>query len=146
MCSSDLIVGSALQNFSSEDNARIRVGKHDFVELECDPVQIEQVVKNLVENALKYSTSEQMVEIQLERDAVWTRIIVEDRGIGIQAEQKELIFERFFRATAQQESAIAGAGLGLAICKALVLAHHGNIWAAPREGGGSVFTVELPNR
>lgn len=145
-CSIDEIVGSALQNFSSEDNARIRVGKHDFVELECDPVQIEQVVKNLVENALKYSTSEQMVEIQLERDAVWTRIIVEDRGIGIQAEQKELIFERFFRATAQQESAIAGAGLGLAICKALVLAHHGNIWAAQREGGGSVFTVELPNR
>lgn len=142
-CSIDEIVGSALQNFSSEVNQRIQVGKHDFVDIECDPVQIEQVVKNLVENALKYSTD--IVEIELERDLVWTKIIVKDRGIGIQSDQKELIFERFFRAQAQQESAIAGAGLGLAICKALVLAHHGNIWAAPREGGGSVFTVELPN-
>lgn len=142
-CSIDEIVGSALQNFSSEVNQRIQVGKHDFVDIECDPVQIEQVVKNLVENALKYSTD--IVEIELERDLVWTKIIVKDRGVGIQSDQRKLIFERFFRAQAQQESAIAGAGLGLAICKALVLAHHGNIWAAPREGGGSVFTVELPN-
>ncbi|WP_301549361.1 ATP-binding protein, partial [Planomonospora parontospora] len=71
-------------------------------------------------------------------------VTVADTGIGIPAEQYDQLFTRFFRASTARAAGIKGTGLGLAITRAIVEAHAGAITAAPREGGGTVFTVRLP--
>lgn len=139
------IIGSALASFSADDNKRITVRlPRDLAEVTVDPVQIEQVIKNLIENALKYSDKESFVEISvstLDQEVVMS---VLDRGIGVAPEDASRIFDRFYRNPMLKETATPGVGIGLAICKALVEAHHGNLTMTPRVGGGSVFEVKLP--
>ncbi|MDP3511014.1 MAG: DUF4118 domain-containing protein [Candidatus Melainabacteria bacterium] len=139
------IIGSALASFSADDNKRITVRlPRDLAELTVDPVQIEQVIKNLIENALKYSDQETLVEVlvsSLDQEIV---LSVLDRGIGVAPEDASRIFDRFYRNPRLKETATPGVGIGLAICKALVEAHHGNLTMTPRVGGGSVFEVKLP--
>ncbi len=69
---------------------------------------------------------------------------VADTGIGVPAEEYPRLFDRFFRSSTAQRAGIKGTGLGLAITKAIVEAHGGSVAAAPRQGGGTVFTVRLP--
>ncbi|MBG0817720.1 ATP-binding protein [Planomonospora sp. ID82291] len=71
-------------------------------------------------------------------------VTVADTGIGVPAEEYPRLFDRFFRASTAQEAGIKGTGLGLAVTRAIVEAHGGSVAAAPREGGGTVFTVRLP--
>jgi len=139
------IVGSALGSFSAEENHRITVRlPRDLVDVFVDPVQIEQVIKNLVENALKYSAKESTVEIAVNTLDDQFLLSVLDRGIGISPEDSNRIFERFYRNPKLKESATPGAGIGLAICKALIEAHDGKISAHGRSGGGTVFEIKLP--
>jgi two-component system sensor histidine kinase KdpD len=70
------------------------------------------------------------------------RIVVADRGIGVPQDAKELIFEKFYRA--HEESAQSGIGLGLALCKSIILLHGGSIGVQDRDAGGSEFWVTLP--
>ncbi|MFA7338874.1 MAG: ATP-binding protein [Candidatus Obscuribacterales bacterium] len=139
------IIGSALASFSADDNKRITVRlPRDLEEVTVDPVQIEQVIKNLIENALKYSDKETLVEIlvsTLDQEVV---LSVLDRGIGVAPEDANRIFDRFYRNPKLKETATPGVGIGLAICKALVEAHHGSLTMTTRVGGGSVFEVKLP--
>jgi len=139
------IIGSALASFSDEDNKRITVRlPRDLAEVTVDPVQIEQVVKNLIENALKYSDKESLVEISVSTLDDEVVMSVLDRGIGVTPEDAGRIFERFYRNPRLKETSTPGVGIGLAICKALVEAHHGSLTMVPRVGGGSVFEVKLP--
>jgi two-component system sensor histidine kinase KdpD len=139
------VVGAALDSFSVEENRRIQVKIDPVVgEAWLDSVQIVQVLYNLLENALKYSIPTSVVELcvtQLDENLI---IEVLDRGFGLPEGEEEQIFERFYRAARWRESALPGSGIGLAICRGLVEAHNGNLRAAHRDGGGSVFRLSLP--
>jgi two-component system, OmpR family, sensor histidine kinase KdpD len=107
-----------------------------------DGLLIEQVLINLLENAAKYAPSGTPIDISASADV--DRLVVEiaDRGPGIPQELVDRIFEKFYRLP--REGAGGGAGLGLAICRGIVEAHGGSIWAENREGGGAVFRFALP--
>ena len=109
----------------------------------AEPGYIEQIVNNLVGNAVKYSGGTRPVDISVEREGAFLRVAVEDRGSGITEEEAEQIFTPFFRAERTAENA-GGIGLGLAVCRRLVELQRGRIWAAPRSGGGTTVAFTLP--
>jgi signal transduction histidine kinase len=109
-----------------------------------DAPRFEQVIDNLVENAIKYSADGRLPEVEVATDGADARIAVLDSGVGVPEAERERIFERFYRATNVQGDAETGIGLGLYICRRIVGAHDGRIWVEPAPGGGSVFTVSIP--
>jgi two-component system, OmpR family, sensor histidine kinase KdpD len=108
-----------------------------------DYVMIEQVVANLVENALKYSPRAARIDLRAEVHDGHLWIDVADRGPGVPPGERERIFEKFYR-SAGRASAAPGTGIGLAIARGLAQAHDGDVGYAARPGGGSVFRVSLP--
>jgi two-component system sensor histidine kinase KdpD len=110
--------------------------------VECDAVLIERVLANLLENAGKYTTAQTPVEILVRAADEELLVSVRDHGPGVAKGQEELIFEKFTRGHA--ESATPGVGLGLAICRAIVDAHHGRVWVEPTQPQGATFTFSLP--
>ena len=110
--------------------------------VECDAVLVERVLGNLLENAAKYTPPATRVCVEARRFANELRIGVRDEGPGIPKGQEDAIFEKFTRGNA--ESATPGVGLGLAICRAIVEAHRGRIWAEANTPHGTVFTFTLP--
>ena len=110
-----------------------------------DPLRLEQVVTNLVDNALKFSPDESSVEIDVDmNDSYWARVAVRDYGIGIPAEKQRHIFERFFQAHAAGH--YGGMGIGLFVSRQIVEMHGGSISVEQPEDGGSRFVVQLPVR
>jgi two-component system sensor histidine kinase KdpD len=105
-----------------------------------DPVLIELALTNLLENAAKYGSDP--IEINVTARPNELTVEVADRGPGIPAGEETRVFEKFHRAV--REGTAEGVGLGLAICRAIVAAHRGQIWAASREGGGASFRFTLP--
>jgi len=136
---------------------QMRLPKKPLPPLTIDPNKIKEVLSNLIDNALKY-TKEGGVTVTLEGDKKRARISVTDTGIGIRAEDKENLFEKFTRSKETTKMVASGAGLGLYVGKNFVEAHGGRIWAespVPSEGGqapmegdgadkGSRFIIELP--
>ena len=110
--------------------------------VECDAVLIERVLANLLENAGKYTAAQTPVEILVRALDAELVVSVRDHGPGVAKGQEELIFEKFTRG--QAESATPGVGLGLAICRAIVEAHHGRIWVEPTHPQGATFSFSLP--
>ena len=111
--------------------------------VEGDPLRIEQIVSNLISNALKYSPSARRVEIGLRRVDGEACLWVRDHGIGIAEDDQRRLFEPFQRTGLSQDT-IPGAGLGLYVVQRLVRAHRGRIDLASRPGEGATFTVYLP--
>lgn len=106
-----------------------------------DPTRIEQVFTNVLDNALKFSTSE--VRVSLSANNGLACVKVRDFGPGVDPALRERIFERAFSASPNSES--AGLGLGLFISRELITLHGGRIWVdSPEEGRGAVFAIELP--
>jgi two-component system phosphate regulon sensor histidine kinase PhoR len=111
-----------------------------------DPRRIEQVVSNLISNAIKYSPDGGNIEIAVHEDksANTALLRVRDYGIGIPAYQQSRIFSRFMRADNANAHNIGGTGLGLYLCRELVERNNGRIWFESVEGQGSTFYVSLP--
>jgi two-component system sensor histidine kinase KdpD len=107
-----------------------------------DPVLFEQVLLNLLDNALKFSPAESPIEIGGWLTDSQITLTVADSGVGIAIGEEERIFEKLFRGT--RASQTPGAGLGLAICRGIMQAHGGTIHATGRPGGGTQFILELP--
>lgn len=131
-------------------NAGARTVRHTFVvsapqriHAAVDPLRLEQVLTNLLENAIKYSPEGGAVEVSLRRtgDAV-LEIAVRDHGPGIPADRRAHLFERFFQAHDGHHG--AGLGLGLYVSKQIVEMHGGQIWAEFPEDGGTCFVFSLP--
>jgi signal transduction histidine kinase len=125
-----------------------------FVELppvgELPPVDLDRdaivrSVLNLLSNAVKYSTDEKTIRVTVKREGhEQIMISVEDRGIGIDTEDLDLIFGRFYRAGDELTRGVSGAGLGLALIDQIVQAHMGEIHVESEKGQGSLFTMLLP--
>jgi two-component system sensor histidine kinase SenX3 len=109
-----------------------------------DAGALRRAVLNLVENAVKYSAPRATVEISVAHEDPWVRIAVSDTGPGIAAADVARIFEPFVRLDTARTRETGGTGLGLAIAQAIVFAHGGTIEVDTTPGGGSTFTIRLP--
>jgi signal transduction histidine kinase len=112
--------------------------------LAAEPTYMEQVVRNLLSNADKYSPHNSPIEIRVQREAgdgVAIRVL--DRGVGVEPGEAERIFERFYRSE-RTARLVGGSGVGLALCKRLVEAMSGRMWARPRKQGGLEVGFTLP--
>lgn len=139
------LIGAALDTFDSSQNDRIQLElEPELTEAWLDPVQMVQVLHNLLENALKYSPPGTHVKLRAFRRGDRLLLEVSDHGPGIPPGEEESIFERFYRGKGLKESAVRGLGLGLALSRGLVEAHGGKLTAVNRYGGGTNFIVELP--
>ena len=125
------------------DRHPIRINAPEKLSLIADKDRIEQVLANLLSNAIRYSPEGGPIEVDAETTGDGVHIRVRDRGLGIPREHQQLVFERFGRA---HGTAFGGLGLGLAISKGIVERHGGRIWveSTGRPGEGSVFHVQLP--
>ena len=116
----------------------------DFPLIDIDPDRILQVLRQLLDNAAKYSPEGGMIVLQGRTAGETVIISVADEGVGIAPEDLNHLFDRFFRAKSNSGSHIIGTGLGLPISRAIIAAHGGNIWAASQLGQGSKFFFTLP--
>lgn len=107
----------------------------------ADGIRISQVFENLFSNAIKYAPNSE-INISMRLHAGMVRIAFADRGDGISKDYLPFIFERFYRVPGERTA--KGTGLGLYICKQIVMAHHGNIWVESVLGEGTTFIIELP--
>jgi two-component system sensor histidine kinase BaeS len=112
--------------------------------VEGDAIRLQQVVANLLSNALRHAGTDGEVTVRTQATQEWATLEVEDSGEGIPPESLPVVFERFYRADRARSRADGGSGLGLAIARNLVQAHGGHLSAANRPEGGAVFTVRLP--
>jgi signal transduction histidine kinase len=109
--------------------------------IEADPGRLFQLLSNLLGNALKFSPPNTAVVVRASASSRGVEVSVADSGIGIPAENLPRIFDRFWQGGGQSR---AGVGLGLAICKGIVDAHGGRIWATSEVGRGTTFIFEIP--
>jgi two-component system sensor histidine kinase KdpD len=138
------VVGAALaatSNLLSKHVVTVDLGT-DLPLLEFDAVLIERLLYNLLENAQKYTPEGSRIEIEATVASDCAEIAVQDNGPGLPEGMEEQVFEKFTRG--QKESAKAGVGLGLAICRAITDAHRGRIWAEKSPSGGARFVFTLP--
>jgi two-component system sensor histidine kinase KdpD len=138
------VVGSVLGRFGDRLESReVKLSlPEDLPMLSLDPVLFEQVLVNLLDNALKYTPPGRSIEIAARAEEGGVGIDVADRGPGIPAGDEERVFEKFHRGS---HPGVLGAGLGLSICRGIVQAHGGTILAANRTEGGAIFRIRLPS-
>lgn len=108
-----------------------------------DELQISQVINNLISNAIKYSPGSDKVEVYVSRVGNFIKISVKDYGMGINAQDKAKIFDRFFRARDIQKK-FPGLGIGLYISHEIIVNHNGTLWVESEVGEGSTFSFTLP--
>jgi signal transduction histidine kinase len=108
----------------------------------ADGKRVEQILSNLVNNAVKFAPPGSVIEVELDQIDEYIQISVADTGPGVPPDEQEHIFDKFY--SANKDKALAGAGLGLFICRELIRLHGGQIWVEDRPNGGSRFCFTLP--
>jgi two-component system sensor histidine kinase KdpD len=136
------IVGAVLNRLSErlKDRPVKTALPDDLPTVSFDPLLIEQVLMNLLDNAIKYTPPETPIELSASVQDGEIIFEIEDRGPGIPPGEEERIFDKFVRSSATG----GGIGLGLTICRAIITAHGGRIWAGNRQDGGAIFRFSLP--
>lgn len=140
------LVSDAVDLLLTDRSARHRITMShpaEAVHVRCDPMRIEQVVSNLVSNAVKYSPAQAPVEIELSAATGAAVLRVIDHGVGISEDDHGALFQPF-RRVGRSKDAAPGVGLGLWVARRIIEAHDGKIEVAGTPGGGSTFTVHLP--
>ena len=140
------LVREASASFASHARRRDVTVVPDLVPvvLEGDPDRLRQVLANLLENAVRHAPQGSRVDVGLQRDGGCAVLTVRDRGEGIPEEERERVFQRFYRVDRARSRATGGSGLGLAIVRTLAELHGGSVAAASHPRGGAVLTVRLP--
>lgn len=118
----------------------------DFPIVKGDATRLEQVLNNLVSNAIKYSPAGGLIEISGRILPDEVSVTVSDQGVGIPLEEQAHVFERFYRGARERHQRTPGTGLGLYLAKAIVEAHGGRIGVKSNPGEGAAFTFTLPRR
>jgi two-component system phosphate regulon sensor histidine kinase PhoR len=134
----DLAAKASARNIKLEN--KVQAG----LQVGCDPMRLEQMLTNLIDNAIKFNREGRNVAVSLERKLDSDLISVTDSGEGILPDHLGRIFERFYRADRARTSDVGGTGLGLAIVKHLARLHGGEVSAISELGTGSTFTIDLP--
>jgi heavy metal sensor kinase len=137
-------VVSAMRPLAGRKDVRIEPPDGETVVVDADRSRIEQVITNLVDNAVKYSSKGGTVRLGVRSAGSEGHLDVIDAGPGIPAEVLPHLFDRFFRVDEARTRGEGGSGLGLAICREIVEAHGGRIAATSEVGRGSVFSLSLP--
>jgi signal transduction histidine kinase len=123
--------------FNSEES----IGFFWFV----DAARMKILLKNLIENALKYSSADaDPVEISVAKNGKWETLMVCDHGPGVPESEKERIFEAFYRIDGSRNRETGGIGIGLSLCRKIAIAHEGTIHVEDAPGGGACFVVRIP--
>lgn len=112
---------------------------------QMDPVLMENVFSNLIDNAVKYSDNQVNIEIQLQCTKESTQIRIKDNGFGISEKDQKHIFDNFQRGNKMESKGIDGFGIGLNYVQKVIKAHKGNILLKSKEGVGSEFIINIPN-
>jgi two-component system sensor histidine kinase KdpD len=128
---------------SRADPDRILVNSPDHFTVDVDAELFPLALKQLIENAARYSPRQTPIHIDARNDPPVASFSVRDHGQGIRSGERERIFERYHRGSAGRRSS-TGTGMGLAIAKAIVESHGGKIWAENDPGGGACFTIMIP--
>ncbi len=129
---------------AAEAGIEVELDSPETAPAAVDPARIEQLLNNLVSNAVKFGANGGSVTVTIApRDDGWD-IAVSDTGIGIPSDELEQLFQRFFRASNARSKMISGTGLGLAICNAIARLHGGSMSVSSIENEGSTFTTWLP--
>ena len=143
----DEIVESVLHRLEPTlGGVHVRTIFRDAPDVPVDPVLIDQVLSNLLENAVRYSPPHGEVTISVSPWRSGVQVRVADQGPGIAPADRERVFEAFTQLGAAAPDATGGSGLGLAISRAIVLAHGGRIWIEGTPAGGTAVAFELPVR
>ncbi len=133
-----------LSRLAEERNQKLETRLNDPCPLVGDPVKLQQIVYNLVENAIKYTPKEGRIRVTLKMEGKTAVLEVADTGPGIPKKDQPHIFDRFYRVDKARARATGGNGLGLSIVHQAVLMHGGSVTVNSVEGKGSTFRVELP--
>jgi heavy metal sensor kinase len=129
---------------ADEKKLDLKVEAGDPVAVEGDPSRLQQVVVNLLDNAIKYTPEGGSVTVQVGAEGDKAVLTVTDTGIGISQEGQEHVFERFYRTDKARSRQLGGTGLGLSIVKSIGAAHGGRVSVQSAEGRGSTFRFEIP--
>ncbi len=124
-------------------NRQLAIGRQEDLWVTVDAHRLEQVLNNLVDNAIRYTPEGGAITLSLFREGDWARLEVADTGIGISSDQLPHVFDRFYRVDKARSRAKGGTGLGLAIVKGIVEQHGGKVTVTSQLGKGSTFTVWL---
>lgn len=133
-----------LSQVAEKNGISVQIQVDEALSVSCSPTRLEQLLGNLIENAIKYNIPDGRVDIIGARQKKTAVIRVRDTGIGISSEHFDRLFERFYRVDASRSKQIGGTGLGLSIVKHLAVLYGGEISVESQVGKGSVFTVRLP--
>lgn len=131
---------------SEKFDVNLKVHCNEKLKVTVNPTLVEQAVLNLILNAVKYSGKGSDIFINAKIHNNEIIISVEDNGIGMDSEQLERIFERFYRINRNQSKQKGGTGLGLSIVKHIALAHNGRVSVESQKGEGSIFRIHLPSQ
>lgn len=143
-CDTEDIIGTALQRLrdtTEQYTFEIKVAP-ELPIIKADCVLLEQVLINLIDNAMKYSSRGSSILITADYEGKWVTFSVSDSGVGIPEEDLGKVFDKFYRV--RQPKHVSGTGLGLSICKGIIEAHGGRIRAERRRGGGTTISFQLP--
>lgn len=135
---------SSLSILADERQLELRLDVGHGATVSVDRLVLREAITNILDNAIKFSPSGTTIAIRVERSSHHALLAIGDKGPGIPAEERERIFDRFFRLDEARSRERGGAGLGLAIAKWAVEMHNGQITVEARAGGGSEFRVVLP--
>ena len=143
------LVYEVLESFSPIAEARrvaLRSRLDSDTRVRADPQAVRQVLLNVLDNAVKYGPLGQTVRVAIDHENGSARIMIDDQGPGIPPADRERIFERFERLPRERRSAIAGAGIGLAVVRELVVRMRGRCFIASTDSSdtGARFVIELP--
>jgi signal transduction histidine kinase len=115
-----------------------------ILQAKLDPDRIAQVINNILENALRYTPEGGVVSIETQTTNDKIRVVIQDSGAGVTAEEAAHLFDRFYRADRSRTREEGGSGLGLAIAKSIIEMHKGRIWAESEKGKGLRVIIEFP--
>ena len=140
---SDITV-QCIQSFEERYSNRNCIPSIDAsIQLQGEPLLLQLMINNLLDNANKYAAPETPICIDLHAVGTSIELTIKDQGIGIALEERSKVFEKFYRVGAEQTRTTKGTGLGLYLCKKIVTFHDGAIFVKPNQPKGSIFVVQL---